>query len=126
MLSNFPVHPTFPASDMDRAKKFYGETLGFEIADENPGGVIYKAGDTTFLVFPSKNAGSNTSTYAGFDVDDVAAEVADLKKRGVEVLDYDTPELKTVDGVADMGGAKAAWFKDSEGNTIGVVQMVNK
>ena len=124
MLSKARVNATFPASDMDRAKKFYGQTLGFKQAEENPGGVLYDAGDgTQFLVFPSKNAGSNPSTYAGFRVDDVVAEVADLKKRGVEILEYDTKSLKTVNGVADMGGAKAAWFKDSEGNILGVVEM---
>lgn len=124
MLSNSKVRPTFPASDMDRAKKFYGDTLGFKKVDENPGGVTYSAGEgSEFLVFPSKNAGSNPSTYAGFRTNDIEAEVADLKKRGVEVIDYDTDSLKTVNGVATIGPIKAAWFKDSEGNTLGVVQM---
>jgi predicted enzyme related to lactoylglutathione lyase len=63
---------------------------------------------------------SGTHTQVGFGVDDVEAEVADLKAKGVTFEEYDFPGLKTVDGVAEIEGERAAWFKDCEGNLLSI------
>lgn len=124
MLGNYPVHPTLPATDFERAKKFYGETLGLEQVSELPAGVFYRAGSTRFLVYPSQGTASGSHTQLGWVVDDIEAEVADLKARGVTFLEYDTPYLKTVNGIATRPNVKSAWFNDTEGNLLGVVQFL--
>ena len=73
-------------------------------------------------MYPTPNAGTSQASQAFWSVDDVEAEVAALKKRGVEFEEYDMPGMKTVDGIATAGGTKAAWFKDTEGNILAIVQ----
>ncbi len=124
MLANYPIHTTLPATDLERAKRFYTEKLELTPESEAPGGVFYRCGDTRLLVFPSGGVASGTHTQLGWTVDDIEAEVADLKARGVVFEDYDTPYLKTVNSVALTGPIKAAWFKDSEGNLLSLVQFV--
>lgn len=126
MLKNAMVCPTIPASDMGRAQKFYQETLGLE-ADTKMSGehfVLYRVGEGTALaLYESGGAGSSTATYASFKVDDLEAEMKDLRAKGVEFEEYDFPGLKTVDGVATDETGKAAWFKDSEGNILCLNEM---
>jgi predicted enzyme related to lactoylglutathione lyase len=125
MLANHPTHATLPASDLGRAKQFYSEKLGLTPESETPGGIFYHCGgDTKFLVFPSGGIASGTHTQLGWAVDNIEAEVADLKARGVVFEEYDTPYLKTVNSIAIPGPLKAAWFKDSEGNLLGLVQFL--
>ncbi len=125
MLANCPIHTTLPAADLERAKRFYTEKLGLIPESEEPGGLFYNCGaGTKFLLFPTQGAPSGTHTQAGWAVDDIEVEVAELKARGLVFEEYDTPYLKTVNGVATMGSIKAAWFKDSEGNLLGLVQSV--
>ena len=82
------------------------------------------AADTTrFVIYPSPNAGKSPNTCMGFATDDIEAEVRDLRARGVVFEDYDYPTLKTVEGIATVGPTRSAWFRDSEGNIIGVVQL---
>ena len=115
---------TLPASDMERARAFYAETLGLEAVEENPAGVMYKAGSAHVLVYPSESAGSNTATAVMFTVADAVATVEELRGKGVAFEEYDFPGLKTENGIAEMpGGEKSAWFKDSEGNTLAITQM---
>jgi catechol 2,3-dioxygenase-like lactoylglutathione lyase family enzyme len=122
MLSDAPAHATLPAQDLERAKRFYGETLGLTPERELPGGVFYSVGNgTRFLVYPAAGQASGAHTQLGFRVDDIRSEVDALLERGVSFEEYDDP--KTEDGVATMGDVRAAWFKDSEGNTIGIVQL---
>ena len=123
MLANLEIHATIPASDLARAKQFYAEQLGFTSARETPGGLIYQCRDSWFLLYPSRGAGTAQHTQAGWAVDDIAAEVAELKARGVVFEEYDLPGFKTVDGIATAGPNRAAWFKDSEGNLLGLVQL---
>lgn len=124
-LSNSKISPALPASDIDRAKKFYEEKLGLKKLSDNPSGVLYECGGgTSLLLFSSPKAGSNPNTYAGWAVDDIEAEIKGLKAKGVVFEEYDTPEYKTVDGVATFpDGTKSAWFKDSEGNILAVAKM---
>src|SRR5437763_4061497 len=113
MLADYPIHATLPASYMERAKRFYTEKLGLTAESESPEGVVYRSGDTRFLVFPAGGTASGTHTQLSWTVDDIEAEVAALKARGVIFEEYDFPSLKTINGVATMGPVKIAWMKDS-------------
>jgi len=120
-LSSARVSATLPASDFERAKSYYSEKLGFTPVEDTPTGALYEAADgVQFLVFPSVGVASGTHTQIAFDVDDVASEVAALKDRGVVFEEYDLPDFKTVDGILKTQDMTAAFFKDSEGNLIGV------
>ncbi len=124
MLSNAPISPTLPATDIERAKKFYSEKLGLkESAAQEPGGVTFDCGKGTQLYIYQRGPVKVEHTLASFMVDDLEAEMAELRGRGVVFEEYDFPGLKTVNGIADMGGFKAAWFKDSEGNILALGQM---
>jgi predicted enzyme related to lactoylglutathione lyase len=108
-----------PAQDMQRARAFYRDKLGLTPTQENPGGMMYAlAGGTGFGVFPSSGKPSGTHTQMGIEVEDLEGAVKDLQAKGVKFEEYDMPGLKTVNGIADIGGSKIAWFKDSEGNLI--------
>ncbi|MEA2574128.1 MAG: hypothetical protein QOH93_1426 [Chloroflexia bacterium] len=125
MLSEHPVHPTLPATDLERAKQYYADKLGLVPESETPGGVFYRCGNgTRFLLYSTGGTASGAHTQMGWAVDDVEAEVAELKARGVVFEEYDMPGLQTVNSVATMGPMRAAWFKDSEGNLHGVVQGI--
>jgi predicted enzyme related to lactoylglutathione lyase len=116
---------TRPAQDMERARKFYEQKLGLTPDDVGPdGSVYYKTGNTGFSVFPSMGKPSGDHTQVGLDVEDVTATVNELKKSGVKFEDYDFPGLKTEDGIAEIGGSKGAWFKDSEGNLIAIGEQI--
>lgn len=126
MLKNASAQAALPALDLNRAKAFYGEKLGLQPFEEDANNVRYQLGDgTQFNVFRTGGAPSGTHTQMAFLVEDLVAEVRDLKSRGVKFEEYDLPGLKTVDSIADAeDGSKAAWFIDSEGNVLGVVQPV--
>jgi catechol 2,3-dioxygenase-like lactoylglutathione lyase family enzyme len=124
VLTDRRVHATIPAADLGRARKWYADKLGFEPIRQLPGGLMYDAAETTrFVIYPSPNAGKSPNTCMGFATDDIEAEVRDLRARGVVFEEYDYPTLKTVEGIATTGPARAAWFRDSEGNIIGLVQL---
>ena len=124
MLADRRVHATIPAADLGRARKWYSDSLGFEPIRELPGGLMYDAGDgTRFIIYPTPNAGKAPNTLMGFATDDIETEVRELKERGVVFEEYDYPTLKTVDSIATVGPTRSAWFRDSEGNIIGVVQL---
>lgn len=124
MLNEFRVHPTLPAVDLERAKGFYSATLGFEVETENPAAVMFSsAGGTRLTVFATPNPNRAGHTQAGWEVNGIEQVVSDLKARGVVFEEYDYPNLKTVEGIADTPAGRAAWFKDSEGNTLGLVQL---
>jgi catechol 2,3-dioxygenase-like lactoylglutathione lyase family enzyme len=123
MLSNSPIIATLPAEDIDRARAWYEEKLGLKPSREQPDGLMYDCGNgTQFLLYPTSFAGSAKNTLAAWTVDDIEAEMSDLRSRGVVFEEYDFPGLKTVDGVADFEGGKGAWFKDSEGSILALNQ----
>jgi len=126
MLKDAPITPYIPAADVPRARRFYEEKLGLVPKEEYAGGVIYECGGgTTFFMYPSGGAGTSKASYAFWTVDDVEAEVAELKGRGVVFEEYDMPGITTKNSIATGGGAKTAWFKDSEGNILAVNQRVS-
>lgn len=125
MLQKSPMYAYIPAKDMTRARKFYEEKVGLKPKEENAGGVTYQFGkETACFLYPTPNAGTSKASQAFWQVEDVEREVAELKKRGVVFENYDEPNMKTVNGIMTAGGAKAAWFKDSEGNTLAIIQDV--
>jgi predicted enzyme related to lactoylglutathione lyase len=125
MLQRSPLYAYLPAKDVDRARKFYEEKLGFRPKQEIAGGIVYEfGGGTACFLYPTANAGTSKASQAFWQVDDVEREVADLKARGVKFEEYDVPEMKTVNGIATGGGAKTAWFRDTEGNILAVVQGI--
>ena len=124
MLKDSPVHATIAVLDYDRARTFYEKTLGFVPTSVTPGGAFYASGGgTRFFVYPSKTAGTNQATYAGWAVKDIDAVVKDLKQRGVKFETYDMPQMDKATGIATFGPLRSAWFKDTEGNILGVVQL---
>ena len=124
MLQSAPMYSYIPAKNVDRARKFYEDKLGFKPKQETAGGVVYEfAKGTACFLYPTPNAGSSQASQAFWQVEDVEREVAELKARGVKFEKYDMPEMND-NGISTAGGAKAAWFKDSEGNIMALVQSL--
>jgi predicted enzyme related to lactoylglutathione lyase len=125
MLQRSPMYSYLPAKDVGRARKFYEEKLGFKAKQEIEGGVVYEFGKgTAAFLYPTPNAGTSTASQAFWQVDDIEREVTELKSRGVKFEEYDMPEMNAKNSIYAGGGAKAAWFKDSEGNILAVIQNV--
>jgi len=123
MLKDARIVPYIPVANVARARTFYEEKIGLVAKEEYAGGVIYECGDGSWLfMYPSAGAGTSRASTAFWAVDDVVAEVAALRKKGVVFEEYDMPGLKTVNGIATGGGAKTAWFKDTEGNILAISQ----
>jgi len=117
------MYAYLPATNVTRARAFYEQKLGFRPSEEVAGGVVYNfAGGTACFLYPTQNAGTNRASQAFWKVKDVEREVAELKSRGVTFEEYDLPGMKTVNSIATAGGAKSAWFKDTEGNVLAIVQ----
>ena len=124
MLQDAPMYSYIPAKDVARARRFYEGTLGFRVKEELNGGVVYEsARGTACFLYPTPNAGTSQASQAFWDVKDIEAEVAELKRRGVTLEKYDMPGTDA-NGIMTAGGAKAAWFKDSEGNIMAIIQTL--
>ena len=125
MLQNSPMYAYIPAKDVARARKFYEVKLGFEPKQVMEGGVVYEfAGGTACFLYLTPNAGTSQASQAFWSVDDIDREIEALKARGVTFEDYDMPGEKSPSGAITAGGAKAAWFKDSEGNIMALIQTL--
>src|SRR5689334_7490180 len=125
MLQKSPIYVYIPAKELKRARNFYETTLGLKTKEEYAGGVIYEfARGTAFFMYPTPNAGTSQASQAFWQVDDVEREVTELKARGVVFEEYDIPGVKMQNSIATAGGAKTAWFKDTEGNILAVSQRL--
>ena len=122
-LADSSLGTTIPAKDLDGTRRFYQDVLGARVVTEDPGGIVYQYGDSSFSLYPTEFAGAARHTLGAFAVGDVEAAVADLRGKGVRFEDYDLPGLKTVNGIAELGGTKVAWFKDSKGNILSIVEF---
>jgi len=123
LLADKPICPVLLATDMEASKRFYRDKLGLTLLQERPEITVFRCGaDTQLRISRSSVATKDEQTQAVFVVRDLKAEVADLRKRGVKIEDYDLPRVKTTNGIADMGYVWAAWFIDPGGNAVGVVQ----
>jgi predicted enzyme related to lactoylglutathione lyase len=124
MLSSAPIRAYIPASNIARARTFYEQTIGLVPKQDYAGGVVYECGGTEVFMYPTRNAGTSKASQAFWQVKDVEAEVAELKSRGVVFEEYDMPGMTMVNSVVTAGGAKTAWFKDTEGNILAISQRV--
>jgi catechol 2,3-dioxygenase-like lactoylglutathione lyase family enzyme len=132
MVKNGRVATRLPAQDLERARAFYSEKLGLEVEEEREGGLRYVCADGEFALFESAGSAAGNHTQMMWEVDDIEATVRELRRRGVEFEEYDLPGLKTVDGIAEIegqypskgSGERAAWFRDSEGNMLGIGELV--
>jgi len=125
MLQKSPMYAYIPAKDVARARQFYESKLGFKVKAEIAGGVAYECGlGTACFLYPTPNAGTSAASQAFWQVQDIESEVAELKAKGVVFEEYSFPGMKTENSIATAGGAKAAWFKDSEGNIMAIVQSL--
>jgi catechol 2,3-dioxygenase-like lactoylglutathione lyase family enzyme len=133
MVGNARVATRLPAQDLDRARAFYAEKLGLEPSEERPGGLVYRLAQGEFALFSSAGAASGSHTQMALEVDDIDAVVAYLRSRGVVFEEYDLPGLTTHDAIVEVEGnypskggvgERGAWFKDSEGNLIGIGQPI--
>ena len=125
MLKDAPVVPYIPATEIARARKFYEEKVGLVPKQEIAGGVVYECGKGSWIfLYQSGGAGTSKASQAFWQVEDVEAEVTALRAKGVVFEEYDLPGLKTVNGIASGGGARAAWFKDTEGNIMALIQSM--
>jgi len=123
MLQRYPMYAYIPVKDVARARQFYEKKVGLKPKEEIAGGVAYEFGEHTgAFLYPTPNAGTSQASQAFWRVDDVEREVKELKSRGVVFEDYDMPGMKTVDGIATNEGGKAAWFKDTEGNIMALIE----
>jgi len=129
-LKNSKVATRLPAQDLDRARAWYAEKLGLEPSDRRPGGLLYRMDGGDFALFASQGAPSGEHTQMAFEVEDIDAVVAELRSRGVAFEEY---EGLTHDGIAEIEGnnpskgsrgERAAWFRDCEGNMLGVGQLL--
>jgi predicted enzyme related to lactoylglutathione lyase len=132
MLTNAKVATRLPAQDLGRARAFYSEKLGLDPVEERPGGLLYRSGEAEFGLFESGGEPSGQHTQMGWEVEDIEATVKELEDRGVVFEEYDLPGLTTLDGIAEIEGnypskgtgERAAWFRDSEGNMLGIGQPI--
>jgi catechol 2,3-dioxygenase-like lactoylglutathione lyase family enzyme len=124
MLGKADATPMIAVKDLDRARKFYEDTLGLRAEEEMAGEVLtVKSGDTPITVYKSEFAGTNKATALTFEVDDIDAEVKDLKGKGIFFEKYDLPGLEPRgDFYEGEGGFKTAWFKDPDGNILSLME----
>lgn len=126
MITDHPAYATIPASDMDRAKAWYKDKLGLVPFMEDEAGCMYKVGNgSSFLLYPTPNAGKAPNTLLSFATDDLEGDMEDMRSHGIQFEEYDLPGLKTVNGMATLGRHHAAWFKDSEGNILAIGDVIH-
>ena len=132
MLRNAKVATRLPARDLNWARAFYSEKLGLDLVEQREGGLRYVCEGGEFAIFVSAGMQSGTHTQMGWEVEDIETTVRELRARGIEFEEYDLPGLKTVDGIAEISGnypskgigERGAWFRDSEGNLLGIGQPI--
>jgi catechol 2,3-dioxygenase-like lactoylglutathione lyase family enzyme len=133
-LKSAKIATRLPAQDLERARAWYAEKLGLHASEERDGGLLYKIGDAEFALYASAGTPDGSFTQMAFSVSDVVAKVAELRARGVIFETYDTPDFKTRDGIAEIvgnypskgDGERACWFRDSEGNMLGMGQSIRR
>ncbi len=123
MLGKSKAFSGFAVPDIEKAKKFYGETLGLKVSEDHGLLTLHLAGSNNVLIYPKPNHVPATFTVLNFPVDDVDLAVDELKKRGVRFELYDLPDLKTDEkGIMRGKGSTIAWFKDPAGNILSVLE----
>ena len=122
MLGKADATPMIAVKDLDRARKFYEDKLGFKEVDDFGEGFMLKTGDTKFSVYKSEFAGTNKATALNFDVDDIDDEVRTLKEKGIAFEHYEMEGLTAKGDIYEGEGMKTAWFKDPDGNILSLIE----
>jgi catechol 2,3-dioxygenase-like lactoylglutathione lyase family enzyme len=122
MLGATMIVATLPVSDLERARTFYGETLGLTHLWENPASIRYRCGEVSEVSVFRRPGLETQHTLAHFEVADIEATVRDLEGKGVEFVDYTEGPLTTTNHIAPLGPARGAWFRDPDGNFLGLRQ----
>ena len=124
MLGDAPVHPVLLAKDLDEARTFYHDKLGLEIIVEYEHAIHFGCGRGTKIAVSRSTTGtSDTQTQIAWEVEDLRRELHELRSRGVTIEDYDLPDLRTVDGIADVGFAWMAWIIDPGKNALAILEL---
>jgi catechol 2,3-dioxygenase-like lactoylglutathione lyase family enzyme len=126
MLTNLRFESRLPTQDLDRARRWYSEKLGLEPVEEREGGLRYEGASGVFCLYASAGASDGSFTQVAFYVDDLEATVAALTDRGVVFEEYGDGGIVEIEGnyPSKGSGERAAWFRDSEGNLIGLGEVV--
>jgi catechol 2,3-dioxygenase-like lactoylglutathione lyase family enzyme len=120
------LHAVLPAADIQRARSFYHDTLGLEPDEEHPGSLMYHpAKGSAFEIYETDDAGTGGTSQMGWLTDNLDLEMEQLQARGVVFEERDVSGVKTAGGVARMPDAKAAWFRDTEGNLLCITQLTS-
>ena len=122
MLGKSDATPMIAVKDLDRARKFYEDTLGLKELDDFGEGFMLKSGETKFSVYRSEFAGTNKATALNFDVDDIQEEVRGLKDKGIAFEHYELEGLKADGDIYSAENMKTAWFKDPDGNILSLIE----
>jgi catechol 2,3-dioxygenase-like lactoylglutathione lyase family enzyme len=131
-LARGHVEARLPAKDLDRARRWYAEKLGLTPAGERQGGLRYECGGGVFCLIQSQGSADGSFTQLAFTVEDIEAEVDELRRRGVMFEDEGIPGLPMSNNIVDIEGnypskgraERGAWFRDSEGNMLGIGQAI--
>ena len=124
MLGDSPINPVLLSKDLAETRRFYHDLLGLEILRESEEEIDFKCGGGTHLAVTKSTTGTaDSQTQAGWEVQDLRAELAELRSRGVKIEEYDIPGLKTEDGIADIGFAWMAWITDPGKNALAIMEM---
>lgn len=125
MLAAKDAVATIAVADLDRARAFYGGTLGLKEAEGGMEDMVatFRSGGSDLLVYKSEYAGANQATAVTWTVDDVSEEVEALKAKGVRFESYDMPDARKEGDVYVFGDIRNAWFKDPDGNILSLVSV---
>lgn len=125
MLGDKQAVATLAVKDIEAGKKFYEGTLGLKKDSEDPGGILYKSGNSNVFVYQSEFAGTNKATAVSWGVgDDLESVIEELKGKGVTFEQYDLPGVTREGDIHVMGELKAVWFKDPDGNILNIVNQM--
>lgn len=125
MCNNLEARATIPARNLERARQWYADKLGFTPSGQMPGGYLYDCENSGFALYETEYAGTAKNTALSFTAEDFDREIADLRAKGIKFEDYDMGDLKTVNGIVTMDGTRGAWFKDLDGNILSIVERVH-
>ena len=118
MLNDADAMATIAVKDLDKARRFYEDTLGFKTDGTRPGVLMFTSGKSKIVVYVSEFAGTNQATSATWNVPDAEPVVASLKAKGAKFEHYDLPGLTRKGDLHVAGSFKGAWLKDPDGNIL--------
>src|SRR3954454_24091695 len=123
MLGTSKVHPVLLSKDLDETREFYHERLGLEILTESDHKIEFRCGGGTKLAVSKSTTGTaDSQTQIGWEVDDLRAELDELRGRGGQIEEHDIRGLKTEHGIADVGFAWMAWIVDPGRNALAIIE----